>query len=81
VAGLHSGLNPVSGDFSLSASGYEIENGNIGRPVDLITIAGNLYELLKDIEDIADDLRFGFPGKSYIGSPSVKIKSLAVAGE
>lgn len=81
VAGLHSGLNPISGDFSLSASGYTIENGNIDKPVDLITIAGNFYELLKDIEGIGDDLRFSFPGKSYVGSPSVKIKSLAVAGE
>lgn len=81
VAGLHSGLNAVSGDFSLSAYGYEIEEGKIKRPVDLITIAGNLYELLNNIEAIGDDLKFGLPGNGYIGSPSVKIKSLSVAGE
>lgn len=81
VAGLHSGLNTVSGDFSLSAYGYEIENGKIKRPVDLITIAGNLYEVLNNIEAIGDDLKFGLPGAGYIGSPSIKIKSLSVAGE
>jgi len=81
VAGLHSGLNTVSGDFSLSAFGFEIEDGKIKRPVDLITIAGNLYEVFNNIEAIADDLKFGFPGNGYIGSPSVKIKSLSVAGE
>lgn len=81
VEGLHSGLNAVSGDFSLSASGYEIEEGRIVRPIDLITIAGNLYELLNDIEDIGNDLKFTPPEKSYIGSPSVKIKTLSVSGE
>lgn len=81
VAGLHSGLNTVSGDFSLSAFGFEIENGKIKRPVDLITIAGNLYEVLNNIEAIADDLKFGFPGNGYVGSPSIKIKSLSIAGE
>ncbi|MBC8591334.1 TldD/PmbA family protein [Wansuia hejianensis] len=79
LEGLHSGLNPVSGDFSLSASGYGIEDGKISRAVNLITIAGNLYELLKDIEAIGNDLEFGIYG--YIGSPSIKVKSLSISGE
>lgn len=81
VAGLHSGLNPVSGDFSLSAQGYEIVDGKINRPINQITIAGNLYTVLKDIESIGNDLVFGFPGGSYFGSPSIKIKSISVAGK
>lgn len=81
VAGLHSGLNPVSGDFSLSASGYEIKEGKIHRPINQITIAGNFYQLLKDIEIIGDDLVFGFPSGSYFGSPSIKISSISVAGD
>lgn len=80
VAGLHSGLNPVSGDFSLSASGYEIKNGKIHRPINQITIAGNFYNVLKSIESIGDDLVFGFPAGSYFGSPSIKISSISVAG-
>lgn len=81
VQGLHSGLNAVSGDFSLSAYGFEIENGAIKRPVNQITIAGNFYEVLKNIEDIGDDLEFGMPGNGYVGSPSIKIKKLSVAGK
>jgi PmbA protein len=81
LAGLHSGLNAISGDFSLSSSGYEIENGKIKRPVEQITVAGNFFEMLNGIEEIGNDIRFGTPGSSYIGCPSIKFKSLAVAGE
>lgn len=81
LAGLHSGLNAISGDFSLSSSGYEIENGKIKRPVEQITIAGNFFEMLNGIEEIGNDIKFGTPGRSYIGCPSIKFKSLAVAGE
>ncbi len=81
VQGLHSGLNAVSGDFSLSAYGYVIEGGKISRPVNQITIAGNLYEVLKNIESVGNDLKFGFPSAGYIGSPSLKINSLAIAGK
>ena len=78
VEGLHSGLNPVSGDYSLSAHGYEIEKGKITRPVNQITIAGNFFETLMDVEEIGEDLRFSMNG---VGAPSIKIKKLSIAGE
>lgn len=78
LQGLHSGLNPVSGDYSLSANGYEIENGKIKRPINQITIAGNFFETLRDIEEIGNDLRFSMNG---VGSPAIKVKKLAIAGE
>ena len=81
LEGLHSGLNTVSGDFSLSASGFLIEQGKITRPVNQITIAGNYFELLKNIDTVANDLKFGLPEGAYIGSPSIKINKLAVEGE
>ncbi len=81
LEGLHSGLNPVSGDFSLSASGFEIKYGEITRPVNQITIAGNLFELFKNIEAIGNDLEFGIPYSGFIGSPSIFVKSLSVSGE
>lgn len=81
LEGLHSGLNPVSGDFSLSASGYEILDGEKSRPVNQITIAGNLFEVFRDIIAIGNDLKFGLPSYGYIGSPSILVKSLSVAGE
>lgn len=81
VQGLHSGLNPVSGDFSLSAYGYLIEKGKISRPVNQITVAGNFYEMLNNIDSLGNDLKFALPGFGHIGSPSLKINSLAIAGK
>lgn len=81
LQGLHSGLNSVSGDFSLAALGYEIKDGKIAKAVEQITVAGNYFELLKNIEETGSDLKFGLPGEAYIGSPSLKIKKLAIAGE
>ncbi|MGB4439022.1 MAG: TldD/PmbA family protein [Sedimentibacter sp.] len=81
LQGLHSGLNSVSGDFSLAALGFEIKDGKINRPVEQITVAGNYFEMLINIEETGSDLKFGLPGDAYIGSPSLKIKKLAVAGE
>lgn len=81
LQGLHSGLNSVSGDFSLAALGFEIQGGKIARPVEQITVAGNYFELLKNIEETGSDLKFGLPGDAYIGSPSIKIRKLAIAGE
>ncbi|MBP8692420.1 MAG: TldD/PmbA family protein, partial [Sedimentibacter sp.] len=58
LQGLHSGLNSISGDFSLAALGFLIEEGKISRPVDQITVAGNYFEMLKNIEEIGSDLKF-----------------------
>ena len=77
VEGLHAGANTVSGDFSLSAMGYRIENGRLGAPVEQITVAANFFELLKNIEDVASDLRFNMGGS---GSPAVTVKNISVSG-
>ena len=61
----------------MQASGFLVENGKIGRPVALITVAGNYLDLLKDVTQVCDDLKFNF---GYIGSPSLLIKSLMVSG-
>ena len=81
LQGLHSGLNSISGDFSLAALGYRIKDGKISEPVEQITVAGNYFEMLKNVEEVGSDLKFGLPGESYIGSPSLKIKKLSIAGE
>ena len=77
LAGTHSGANSISGDFSLQSSGFLVENGEIVRPVALITVAGNYLTMLKDVVGVCNDLKFNF---SYIGSPAIKIKSLVVSG-
>lgn len=81
VQGTHSGANPVSGDFSLGAYGYLVENGKIVRAVDQITIAGNFFTLLESVEEIGSDLEFGIPGSGgNVGSPSLIVNKLAIAG-
>lgn len=80
LEGLHSGANQISGDFSLGAKGFRIENGQITTAVNQITVAGNFFELLKSIAQLGSDLEFGFPGASCIGAPSVLVSKLSVAG-
>ncbi len=79
--GLHSGANQISGDFSLGARGYRIVDGKLGEAVNQITVAGNFFELLKNITAVGSDLEFGFPGASCIGAPSVLVSSLSIAGK
>ena len=78
VQGLHAGLNSISGDFSLSASGFLIKDGSLQTPVDGITIADNFFTVLQKIKGIGNDLKFEI---SPIGAPSLWIKSLTVSGE
>ena len=80
LMGLHSGANAVSGDFSLGAKGYWLTGGELGEAVNQITIAGNFFELLKNIRGVGSDLRFGFPGASCVGSPTLDVGELTVAG-
>jgi len=77
VQGTHAGANPVSGDFSLSAYGYLISAGQVVRPVNQITIAGNFFAMLSDVQAVGNDLDFG---AGAIGAPSLFIGSLAVSG-
>jgi PmbA protein len=81
LQGLHSGLNSLSGDFSLSCYGYMVEDGKRTRPVNQITVSGNFFDMINNIEEIGSDLRFGLPSDAYIGSPSIKIDSLSIAGK
>lgn len=74
-AGLHSGLNTISGDFSLAGEGFYIKDGKIDRPLNQITISGNFFDLLKNIKDIGNDIKFSF---SSVGSPSIMVEGLKV---
>lgn len=56
VSGLHSGVNPVSGDFSTGASGLLISNGTIGAPVREFTIASTLQRMLLDVLEVGADV-------------------------
>jgi PmbA protein len=56
VAGLHSGVNPISGDFSTGADGLRIRNGELAEPVREFTIGSTLQRMLKDVAAVGNDL-------------------------
>lgn len=78
VSGLHAGANPVSGDFSLLSKGYTLKDGKRDQPLERITVAGNFYELLKNIRAFASDLRFP---NGALGSASVDAGEMTVSGK
>lgn len=75
LLGIHT-ANRVTGDFSLGAMGFWIDNGNIAYPVKGIAISGNLLDLFSKVVGVGDDLRF-FGG---IGSPSLLVEELDISG-
>ena len=79
VSGLHAGLDPISGDFSLLAGGWLRKEGKL-QPVEQITVAGNFFTLLKEVEEVGADLWLGIPQGSVVASPSLRIKGLMVSG-
>ena len=79
ISGLHAGLNPISGDFSLLAGGWLQKDGKL-QPVEQITVAGNFFTLLKEVEEVGSDLWLGIPQGSIVASPSLKIRGLMVSG-
>jgi len=71
------GVNLVTGDFSRGASGLWIENGELTYPVEEITVAGNLKDMLNNVAEIGNDLEF----RSSLASPTVRIDGMTIAGE
>jgi PmbA protein len=78
LVGLHAGVKAISGEFSLQASGFKIEDGKVSFPVNMIVVSGNFFEVMNSIEEFANDLKFDTSG---FGSPSVHVKSLSISGE
>lgn len=78
VQGLHAGLNSQSGNFSLQASGFMIRDGKIQEPVNLITVAGNLLQLFKDVIAVSSDSELQL---SSMTTSSVLVKKLSISGK
>ena len=82
LGGLHAGADPISGDFSLQSAGFMIRDGKKAEYVKSFTVAGNFYDLLKNIVGIADNCRLPMPfGMTTFGAPSVLVEGLSVAGK
>ena len=82
LGGLHAGANPISGDFSLQSSGFKIENGRKTDYIKSFTVAGNFYDVLKNIEALANNSHLPRAmGSTAFGAPSVLVGGLTVAGK
>jgi PmbA protein len=79
VAGLHSGVNPVSGVFSVGASGRAIRGGELAEPLREFTIASDLVSMLKAVRAVGADSRW-VPFSGSVRTPSLLIESMTVAG-
>ena len=71
------GFNPVTGDYSRGAAGLWIEGGELAGPVEEITIAGNLGDMLRDVDAVGCDLVW----LGRVASPSLRVARMTVAGE
>jgi PmbA protein len=78
VVGVHSGANPVSGEFSVGISGILIESGRLGRPLREVTLAGDIPGMLRGVVALGDDARW-VPSGSVL-TPTVAIEGMSVAG-
>ena len=77
VSGVHSGANPISGEFSVGATGRRIGSGGaLGEPVREMTIASTLPDMLRQVRAVGSDLRFF----SSVGTPSISIGEMTLAG-
>jgi PmbA protein len=79
VAGLHSGVNPVSGTFSVGASGRLIEGGEAAGPVRELTIASDLVSMLRTVRAVGAQTRW-LPLGGSVKAPPILIGEMAVSG-
>jgi PmbA protein len=77
MSGVHSGVNPISGDFSVGVNGLMIRDGELAEPVREITVASTLQRMLLDILYVGSDVEW-LPGAS--AGQSLAIANIAVSG-
>ena len=77
LIGVHSGVNPVSGDFSVGVTGLMIRDGQLAEPVREITVASTLQRMLLDVAHVGSDVEW-LPGSS--AGQTVAIDNVAVSG-
>ncbi len=79
VSGLHSGVNPISGTFSVGATGRLIEGGELAQPVREVTIASDLVSMLNAVEAVGSEARW-VPLGGSVKVPALLIGDMAIAG-
>jgi PmbA protein len=78
VSGIHSGVNPVSGDFSVGAEGLMIRGGTLAEPVREVTVASTLQRMLQAVVEIGGDLRW-LPGTA--AGQTLAVAEMALSGD
>ena len=82
LGGLHAGADAISGDFSLQSAGFMIRDGKKCEYVKSFTVAGNFYDLLKNITALANNCHLpNAMGMTAFGAPSVLVDGLSIAGK
>ena len=79
--GFHAGANAVTGDFSIESAGFMIRDGKLAEAVKSFTVAGNFFQLIKEIDSLGNEVRWGIPGRTVFGSPDVLVRDMSVAGK
>ncbi|HVA42477.1 MAG TPA: TldD/PmbA family protein [Acidimicrobiales bacterium] len=77
IQGIHSGVNPVSGDFSVGAEGLMIRDGQLAEPVREVTIASTLQRMLLEVLEVGSDLEY-LPGTA--AGLTLAVDGLSVSG-
>jgi PmbA protein len=78
VSGIHSGVNTVSGDFSVGAEGLMIRGGTLAEPVREVTVASTLQRMLQGVVEIGGDLRW-LPGTA--AGQTLAVAEMALSGD
>lgn len=74
--GIFAGINMASGDFSIPAAGFLIEGGRLTRPVRGVSIGGNLFELLRSVDKLGNDLTWF----QSLGCPTFSVSTIKIGG-
>jgi PmbA protein len=76
VSGVHSGANPITGEFSVGATGLRITGGALGEPLREMTVASTLRDVLERVVAVGNDPRFF----GSTGSPTVLVSEMTIGG-
>lgn len=79
LQGVHSGADSISGDFSFGANGFLCREGKRIQPVRGITVAGNFYTMIKEIDAVSDTLIANYDGRFF--APKIRFTRLNISGK
>ena len=79
VSGLHSGVNPISGSFSVGATGRLIQDGELAEPVREMTIASDLVSMLSSVQRAGGEARW-IPFGGSVKAPALLVGEMTIGG-